>query len=116
VDRKSRLVKIEKVNRPSAKHVHKATVRALDGLSVRSLTNDNGCEFIRYQETAEALGVPVYFTRPYASWERGTIENTNKLIRQYIPKKHISFFPAFFDRNLQAMKGDYHYVPQRPNL
>jgi IS30 family transposase len=36
--------------------------------------------------TANALNIPVYFTRPYASWERGTVENTNKLIRQYFPK------------------------------
>lgn len=87
VDRKTRFVKIIKINRPTSKEVHEATLAAFKGLTVLSLTNDNGCEFIRYQETAKALNVPIYFTRPYASWERGTVENTNKLIRQYVPKK-----------------------------
>lgn len=87
VDRKTRFVKIVKINRPTSQDVHEATLAALKGHKVLSLTNDNGCEFIRYQQTSKALGIPIYFTRPYASWERGTVENTNKLIRQYVPKK-----------------------------
>jgi IS30 family transposase len=86
VDRKTRLVRLAKIERPTALLVHQATLRALRRDHVETLTNDNGCEFIRYAETAKALGVPIYFTRPYASWERGTVENTNKLIRQYVPK------------------------------
>lgn len=86
VDRKTRLVRLAKILRPSADIVHQATVRVLRGFPVKSVTNDNGCEFIRYARTRDALGVPIYFTRPYASWERGTVENTNKLIRQYVPK------------------------------
>ncbi len=39
------------------------------------MSKDSIGEFIRYQQTSKALGVPVYFTRPYASWERGTAEN-----------------------------------------
>jgi IS30 family transposase len=86
VDRKSRLVRLAKIARNTAEEVHIATLKALKGLDLRSLTNDNGCEFIRYEKTANALNTPIYFTRPYASWERGTVENTNKLIRQYVPK------------------------------
>jgi IS30 family transposase len=87
VDRKSRLTKLSKIQRPTAELVHRATVQCLKKIPVRSLTNDNGCEFIQYQKTQSTLLVPIYFTRPYASWERGTVENTNKLIRQYFPKK-----------------------------
>jgi IS30 family transposase len=87
VDRKTKLTRIAKINRPQAEPVHQATVDALNGLQVRSLTNDNGFEFTGYKKTSNELKVPVYFTRPYASWERGTIENTNKLIRQYFPKQ-----------------------------
>jgi IS30 family transposase len=86
-DRKTRLVKIRKIHRPTAKLVHNATLHSLKGINVLSLTNDNGCEFVRYAETSKKLNVPIFFTRPYASWERGTIENMNKLIRQYFPKK-----------------------------
>jgi len=87
VDRKTKLTRIVKLNHPRAEPVHKATVDALRGLKVRSLTNDNGFEFTDYKQTAKALKAPVFFTRPYAAWERGTVENTNKLIRQYFPKQ-----------------------------
>ena len=53
---------------------------------IRSVTMDNSKEF-RGRETATAiLQAKVYFAYPYASWERGTNENTNGLIRQYLPK------------------------------
>lgn len=48
---------------------------------------DNGFEFAAYKLIIEYLGVLIYFADPYASWQRGAIENTNKLIRQYIPKQ-----------------------------
>lgn len=87
VDRKTKIVRIRKLERKTSEAVHQQTLAALAGVQVHSLTNDNGCEFIAHKATGEALNVPIYFTRPYASWERGTIENTNKLIRQYFPKK-----------------------------
>lgn len=86
VDRKTKLVRLAKPQGLSAKYIHSSTINSLRGLKIKSLTNDNGLEFIAHKKTARALGVKVYFTRPYASWERGTVENTNKLIRQYFPK------------------------------
>lgn len=86
VDRKTKLTRIVKIDHPRAEPVHNATISALHGLRVRSITNDNGFEFTGYKKTAKDLKAPIYFTRPYASWERGTVENTNKLIRQYFPK------------------------------
>lgn len=53
---------------------------------VRTITTDNGSEFREHGRIAEALHTTVYFADSYASWQKGTIENTNKLIRQYIPK------------------------------
>jgi IS30 family transposase len=52
-----------------------------------TITVDNGPEFHGYREIEAATGVKIYFANPYASWERGTNENTNGLIRQYIPKR-----------------------------
>ena len=52
-----------------------------------TITVDNGPEFHGYKQIEEATGVKFYFATPYASWERGTNENTNGLIRQYIPKR-----------------------------
>ena len=53
---------------------------------IRSLTMDNGKEFSGHEKVAALLQTKVYFAHPYASWERGTNENTNGLIRQYLPK------------------------------
>lgn len=53
----------------------------------KTITVDNGPEFHSYEEIEQATGVTVFFATPYASWERGTNENTNGLIRQYLPKR-----------------------------
>lgn len=53
---------------------------------VCSITADNGKEFARHEQIAKVLDAVFYFARPYHSWERGTNENTNGLIRQYFPK------------------------------
>ena len=86
VDRKTRFTIIKKIDHPRAQLVHEKTVEALRGKNVNSITNDNGVEFTFHEKTSKSLGIPIYFTRPYASWERGTVENMNKLIRQYFPK------------------------------
>lgn len=53
---------------------------------VRTITTDNGSEFRNHRKISKALCATVYFADPYSSWQKGCIENTNKLIRQYIPK------------------------------
>ena len=53
----------------------------------KTITVDNGTEFHGYREIEQATGTTFYFATPYHSWERGTNENTNGLIRQYIPKR-----------------------------
>ena len=50
------------------------------------ITTDNGSEFADHKTIARKLHTSVYFAHPYSSWEKGLIENTNKLIRQFIPK------------------------------
>ena len=63
-------------------------------LPLKTITGDNGTEFADHKKIAEKLGIDFYFTHPYSSWEKGTNENTNGLIRQYFPKgtdfNHIS--------------------------
>jgi len=53
----------------------------------KTITADNGTEFHGYRDIEQLTGVPIYFATPYHSWERGTNENTNGLIRQYLPKR-----------------------------
>ena len=61
---------------------------------VKSITTDNGTEFACHEMIGKSLGVTIYFADPYASWQKGAIENANGLIRQYVPKtetfEHIS--------------------------
>lgn len=56
------------------------------GNLIHTITADNGKEFAKHQEIAKELDISFYFCKPYHSWERGAKENTNGLIRQYIPK------------------------------
>ena len=70
--------------------VSAALVRNLATLKdrVHTLTADNGSEFAGHEVVSNALQASFYFAHPYASWERGTNENTNGLIRQYFPKSY----------------------------
>ena len=54
--------------------------------NVLTITTDNGTEFACHRRIAKALGTKVFFADSYASWQKGAIENMNKLVRQYIPK------------------------------
>jgi len=54
--------------------------------AILSITSDNGGEFAEHKTISKKLKTDFYFANPYASWERGLNEYTNKLIRQYIPK------------------------------
>jgi len=86
VDRVSKLSKISRVGKINGYQVHRATIRLLEGLPIKTITNDNGSEFSLHAITSASLGIPIYFNHPYCSWQRGTNENTNGLIRQYFPK------------------------------
>ena len=77
--------------------------------SVQSITSDNGTEFAEHKLIANKLNTDFFFAHPYSSWERGLNENTNKLIRQYIPKKQT--FNSFND---QCIKDIQHKINQRP--
>ena len=89
VERVSRYTTIIKVHSKEAVEVADAIVNRCktDNLPVKTITGDNGLEFAEHIHIAHELGIDFYFTHPYCSWEKGTNENTNGLIRQYFPKK-----------------------------
>lgn len=88
VERKSRLMLLQKVERATADAVADAVINMLTPFSdhVRTITSDNGREFADHERIAKELDVDFYFAHPYSSWERGSNENTNGLVRQYFPK------------------------------
>ena len=72
-----------------AGQVAKAVWRLLlpyKGEALKSITTDNGSEFAEHEWITKKLNVPVYFADSYCAWQKGAIENANKLVRQYIPK------------------------------
>jgi transposase, IS30 family len=88
VERKSRYTIVIPLKNRLSRIVAEETIKALKSIAhtVKSITADNGKEFAQHECVAEALGLDYYFATPYHSWERGTNENANGLIRQYIPK------------------------------
>ena len=86
VERKSGYTLMGQLPRKEAQRVAQQTVRLLKPMPIKSLTVDNGKEFAMHQQIAAQTGAAIYFAHPYSSWERGTNENTNGLIRQYLPK------------------------------
>jgi transposase, IS30 family len=88
VERVSGYVIIKKLSARTKEQAAAALEQAINEVrrKVRTITLDNGTEFHDYEKVEEACAVKFYFATPYHSWERGTNENTNGLIRQYLPK------------------------------
>lgn len=89
VERKSGYTRLAKLTSLKSTETFRMAKRRLAKLPEplrRSATFDNGKEFAEHQKFAKDLDISVYFADPYKSWQRGTNENTNGLIRQYFPK------------------------------
>ena len=90
VDRLTRRTKIKKLERKSAALTSSSIVFALKSeyksSQIYSITYDNGCEFAGHEDVNKMLHCKSYFCNPYHSWEKGTVENINGLIRRFLPK------------------------------
>jgi transposase, IS30 family len=89
VERKSGYTLLRRVGDLCADTVREALEHRLAPLPDRlrrTATFDNGKEFAEHKRLAEAVGMNMYFAKPYSAWQRGTNENTNGLVRQYYPK------------------------------
>ncbi len=90
VERTSRFTIIVPLKNRTAKEVRKAFARELKKFPkelTKSLTHDNGLEMAQHNLFTKQTDIQVFFCHPYSSWERGTNENTNGLIRDFWPKK-----------------------------
>jgi len=87
-ERKSLLLRMGHVDKRTSDQTQHMIVTLLRPISqwVHTITYDNGKEFAGHENVGEQLGSVAYFARPYHAWERGLNENTNGLIRQYLPK------------------------------
>ncbi len=88
VDRKTGYLWLKKCRTRKSQEIYEATVTLLNPIKekLQTITADNGKEFSLHEQIADRLGIAFYFADPYSAWQRGTNENTNGLIRQYIRK------------------------------
>jgi IS30 family transposase len=89
VERKTRFTLILKLSSKKAEEVAQVFSKILNQLNSKfkkSMTYDNGIEMAKHEKITEKTSMKIYFAHPYSSWERGTNENTNGLIRRYLPK------------------------------
>jgi len=86
VERKARFAILTKLERRTAEQTTMAVVSRLSGHKRDSLTVDNGKENIKHETISKALDMPIFFCHPYHSWEKGSNENMNGLVRKYLPR------------------------------
>ena len=113
VDRVTGMLKMKKVESKEASVVTAATNSLLEDCIpyLYIITADNGKEFAGHEEVAETLGIDYYFAHPYHSWERGTNENCNGLIRQYFKKG--SSLVQLTDQDIKTVEGKLNNRPRK---
>lgn len=108
VDRKLRAKFLERIVDVSIAEVELAFLRIRERYpELRTITTDNDLLLAKHEGLARLLAVKIYFCHPYHSWEKGTVENANKLIRQFIPKSSdLSRYPKRFIERLEQTLND----------
>lgn len=89
VERTSRFVILAKLDAPTADAALEAMTRELSRMApslLKTMTHDQGSEMARHAELTARTGLKIYFADPHSPWQRGSNENTNGLLRQYLPK------------------------------
>lgn len=113
VERKSGLVRIGQLPRVGAQETLQRTTYILrhEPHPIRTITADNGSEFHMYKTLERRLRTTIYFATPHHAWERGTNENTNGLLRQYLPKG--TALSALTQRQCTAIASTLNHRPRR---
>jgi len=104
VDRKTRVVFIERIVEVKIKNVHRSFLRIKKRFpEMRTITTDNDILLRNHKELEKLLGVTIYFCDSYSSWQKGTVENANKYIRRYIPKgSNISKYSKYIVKKIET--------------
>ncbi len=85
-ERTTRLVRAKLVSNLKPGDYAETIVNLASNLSLKTLTTDNGIENKQHKTITQKTGTPVFFTNPYSSWQKGGVENANKMLRRYFPK------------------------------
>lgn len=102
-DRKSRATFLEQILKASIENVHRSFVKIKERFpELKTITIDNDILLQKHKELEKLLKVKIYFCDPYSSWQKGTVENTNKYIRRDIPKgSNISRYSRMFIKKIE---------------
>ena len=114
VERSRRFLCAIKTHTKKAAEIAQAIIDALLDMPVswvKTITFDNGTEFALHERIADQLGVTTYFADPYAAYQRGTNENTNGLIRRYLPKG--TNFHALTQSQLDSITSQLNNRPRK---
>ena len=86
VERRSKYLCATYLSGKDAEATKNGVIKLLRGMNVKTITFDNGKEFAYHEDMSKKLRSEIYFAHPYASYEKGLNEYTNRLLRQYFPK------------------------------
>ena len=86
VDRRTRYYMIEKMASKNAEEMQKAILKISENFRIKTITYDNGSENALHSKTNELIGCKSFFCRPYCSQDKGSVENRNKILRQFLKK------------------------------
>lgn len=114
VERKSGLLLADKLERATAEETKIKTVARFDTVpkeKKHTLTYDNGTTFAEYEMTEKKTGIEIFFANAYHSWERGSNENANGLLRQFFPKK--TSFAMITQRQIDEVCGLINNRPRK---
>lgn len=113
-ERKSQLCRMNRIINKTAKETKEAIIKSIDSLPLYlflSLTYDNGTEGVEHTYIRDEFNIETYFCDSYASWQKGGVENLNKLIRQYFPKK--TDFSKITDEEIYTVQEKLNNRPRK---
>lgn len=86
-DRLTKHTMVQKLRNRKRSTISQAFSAMFSGVTVKSITTDNDIAFKHWLELETIIQAPIYFCHPYHSWEKGLVENTNRWIRCFVPKR-----------------------------
>lgn len=113
-ERKAMICRLHKLRSKEAKENEGSIAETIESFPhhwFQSVTRDNGKENSNHIDTLNDFGIQTYFCDPYASWQKGGIENLNKLIRQYLPKR--CNFAKITDREIYVIQEKLNNRPRK---
>lgn len=111
VERRSRYALVTRLSNKTATETCHALIQRLTDLPHRSITADNGSENADHSTVSRLLSIPFYFCHPYHSWEKGTVENTNGLLRRYLPRS--TDLSRIAQEDLEAIATELNHRPRK---